>query len=94
MSAGPQQALRPIVEALGLDWFAQYRRIQRDPVWSKRLKTLSVVVTHTEGRNAQHGQVVCLPKQYISGFLFGINAGRIKDEAIRAKVLQFQIDEA
>jgi len=35
-----------------------------------------------------------LPKQYISGFLFGINAGRIKDEAIRAKVLQFQIDEA
>ncbi|HID52156.1 MAG TPA: hypothetical protein EYP41_08980, partial [Anaerolineae bacterium] len=37
MSAGPQQALRPIVEALGLDWFAQYRRIQRDPVWSKRL---------------------------------------------------------
>ena len=28
-------ALRPIVEALGLDWSAQYRRVQRDPVLSE-----------------------------------------------------------
>jgi hypothetical protein len=34
--------------------------------------------------------VVCLPKQYVSGFLFGISAGRIKDPRIQAKVVQFQ----
>jgi hypothetical protein len=83
-------ALRPIVEALGLNWSGQLQRIKRDAVLGKHLRTLSVVVTHTEGREAQHGQVVCLPKQYISGFLFGVSAGRIKDPKLRAKVIQFQ----
>ena len=83
-------ALRPIVEALGLNWSGQLQRIKRDAVLGKHLKTLSVVVTHTEGRDAQHGQISCLPKQYISGFLFGIAAGRIKDSKLRAKVIQFQ----
>lgn len=83
-------ALRPIVEALGLNWSGQLQRIKRDAVLGKHLKTLSVVVTHTEGRSAQHGEVACLPKQYISGFLFSISAGRIKDPQLRAKVIQFQ----
>ena len=83
-------AIRPIVESLGLNWSGQLQRIKRDAVLSKHLKTLSVVVTHTEGRDAQHGQVICLPKQYISGFLFGISAGRIKDPQLRTKVIQFQ----
>ncbi|MCP4428021.1 MAG: hypothetical protein GY803_26345 [Chloroflexi bacterium] len=83
-------ALRPIVKALGLNWSGQLQRIKRDAVLSKHLQTLSVVVTHTEGRDAQHGQVACLPKQYLSGFLFGINANRIKNNTIQAKVIQFQ----
>lgn len=83
-------ALRPIVEALGLNWSGQLQRIKRDAVLSKHLKTLSVVVTHTQGRSAQHGEVACLPKQYISGFLFGISAGRVKNSQLRAKVIQFQ----
>ncbi len=48
-------ALRPIVEALGLDWSAQLRRIKRDAVLSKHIRILSVAVTTTEGRNPQHG---------------------------------------
>lgn len=83
-------ALRPIVEALGLNWSGQLQRTKRDAVLGKHLKTLSVVVTHTEGRSAQHGEVACLPKQYISGFLFGISASRIKDLQLQAKVIQFQ----
>lgn len=83
-------ALRPIVEALGLNWSGQLQRIKRDAVLGKHLKALSVVVTHTEGRASQHGEVACLPKQYISGFLFGISASRIKDPNLRAKVIQFQ----
>lgn len=83
-------ALRPIVESLGLNWSGQLQRIKRDAVLRKHLKSLSVVVTHTEGQDAQHGQVMCLPKQYISGFLFGISAARIKDSALQAKVVQFQ----
>lgn len=84
-------ALRPIVEALGLSWGSQLNRIKRDAVLSKKMQTLSVFVTNTQGRGeGQRREVVCLPKQYLSGFLFGISAGRIKDPALQTKVIQFQ----
>lgn len=82
-------ALRPIVESLGLSWGSQLNRVRRDAVLSKKLKMLSVFITNTQGEGQSRG-VVCLPKQYISGFLFGISANRIKDETIQNKVLQFQ----
>lgn len=84
-------ALRPIVQALGLSWGSQLNRIKRDAVLSKKMKTLSVFVTNTQGEaEGQNREVVCLPKQYISGFLFGISAGRIKDSQLQDKVIQFQ----
>lgn len=84
-------ALRPIVEAMGLSWGSQLNRIKRDAVLSKKMRTLSVFITNTQvEETGQHREVVCLPKQYISGFLFGISAGRIKDPKLRAKVVQFQ----
>ena len=42
-------ALRPIVEVLGLNWSGQLQRIKRNAVLGKHWRTLSVVVTHTEG---------------------------------------------
>jgi hypothetical protein len=84
-------ALRPIVEALGLSWGSQLNRIKRDAVLSKKIQTLSVFITNTQDEDTgQHREVVCLPKQYISGFLFGISVGRIKDPELQAKVIQFQ----
>lgn len=82
-------ALRPIVESLGLSWGSQLNRIKRDAVLAKKVQTLSVFVMNTQGEG-QSREVVCLPKQYISGFLFGISANRIKDAQLRAKVIQFQ----
>ncbi len=84
-------ALRPIVEALGLSWGSQLNRIKRDAVLGKKIRTLSVFVMNTQGEaEGQNRAVNCLPRQYLSGFLFGISAGRIKDERLRAKVVQFQ----
>ncbi len=84
-------ALRPIVEALDLSWGSQLNRIKRDAVLHKKMRILSVFVTNTQGTNeGQYREVVCLPKQYVSGFLFGISAGRIKDPQSQAKVIQFQ----
>jgi hypothetical protein len=84
-------ALRPIVEAMGLSWGSQLNRIKQDAVLSKKMQTLSVFVTNTQVEEiGQHREVVCLPKQYVSGFLFGITAGRIKDPKLRAKIIQFQ----
>ena len=85
-------ALRPIVESLGLDWSGQLQRIKRDPVLSEEIKTISVVITPTQmprerGEGAKY--YVCLPKQYLSGFLFGINANRVREE-LRASVIRWQ----
>jgi hypothetical protein len=84
-------ALRPIVESLGLDWSAQYRRIKRDPVLSEEIKTISVAVMATEILKRGEGAKdhICLPKQFISGFLFGINANRVKKE-LRENVIKWQ----
>ena len=83
-------ALKPIIEALGLDWASQLQRVKRNAVLRKHLAALSMVVTTIEGRNPQTGKVICLPKKYISGFLFGINANRIRDKVIREKIILFQ----
>ena len=84
-------ALRPIVEALGLDWSAQYRRVGRDPVLSEEVKMISVAVTATEMRQRGEGakSYLCLPKQFLSGFLFGVNANRVRKE-LRERVIQWQ----
>lgn len=85
-------ALRPIVEALGLDWAGQYQRIKRDPVLSEETKTISVGVTPTQihrKRGEGSKRYVCLPKQYLSGFLFGINANRVRKE-LREPVIKWQ----
>lgn len=84
-------ALRPIVEALGLDWSAQLQRIKRDPVLSGETKTISVGVTTTQIKKRGEGAKyhVCLPKQYLSGFLFGINANRVREE-LREPVIKWQ----
>ena len=85
-------ALRPIVEALGLDWSGQLQRIKRDPVLSEEITTISVVITPTQmprERGEGSKYYVCLPKQYLSGFLFGINANRVREE-FRETVIKWQ----
>ncbi|MEM7797882.1 MAG: phage antirepressor N-terminal domain-containing protein [Chloroflexota bacterium] len=77
-------AMRPLVESIGLDWSAQYRRIQRDNVLQKHMVTC-VAVTATQGR-----ELVCLPKEFVVGFLFGINTNRIKDPLVRENIDRFR----
>ena len=55
------------------------------------MKLISVAVTATEMRQRGGGakEHVCLPKQFISGFLFGINASRVAPE-LRERVIRWQ----
>lgn len=75
--------LRPIVQGLGLDWASQTRRINRDPVLTEMK---GVVVTTTPGGPQE---MLALPLDYLSGFLFGVNANRVKAE-IRDRVIRYQ----
>ncbi len=75
--------LRPIVDGLGLDWSAQRQRINRDPVLAD---VQGVVVITTPGGQQE---MLALPLRFISGFLFGVNASRVKPE-IRERIIRYQ----
>jgi len=71
--------VRPICDYLGIDWSAQYRRINRDPVLPEVI-TPCVVVTATQGQPDQRREMQCLPLDYLNGWIFGVNANRVKEE--------------
>lgn len=85
-------ALKPLIENIGVDWASQRKRLLRDFTLSKKVKNVSMVITTTEtleqGRGAK--TYVCLPKQYVSGFLFGINASRVKNKEVQERVGLYQ----
>lgn len=85
--------LRPLCDIIGVDWSAQYRRIKRDLVLNQ--VAISVAITTMDNdphSTAPHtSEMLCLPLDYLNGWLFGINASRVKDE-IRDKLVQYQLE--
>lgn len=79
--------IRPICELIGVDWNGQRRRINRDPVLGEELRTVDV--TSTEGGRVVTRSVICLPLDYTNGFLFGLNADRVRPD-LRDKVIRYQ----
>lgn len=77
-------ALRPISEALGLDWKSQHSRVRRDTILTEGV----VIMTIPSAGGSQ--ETLCLPLDYVNGWLFGIQDTRIPDPAIRAKVLDYK----
>lgn len=68
--------IRPICTILGIDWSAQRQRIMRDEVLSTSVVTLT---TQTPG-DRQRRKHLCLPLDYLHGWLFGITASQVKPE--------------
>lgn len=79
--------IRPIAERLGLSWSGQRERINRDRVLSEEVAT--VRVTRTEGSRQITRELLCIPLDYLSGFLFGISAERVKPE-FQEDVIRYQ----
>jgi hypothetical protein len=77
--------LRPICEYLGLNWSAQSRRLKRDMVLSE-VQLVAVMAT-SQGKVG----MICLPLEYLNGWLFGIDASRVKVE-LQDKVIRYQRD--
>jgi len=80
--------VRPICDLLGVSWSSQQNRINRDEVLSTVATNISVFVTNTQGQE-QHRTMLCLPLDYISGFLFGLSAGRVRED-IRDKIIRYK----
>ncbi len=76
-------AIKPICDTLGIDWKAQKNRIDRNPVLAKG----RVITTLPSVGGPQ--ETVCLRLDLINGWLFGIDAQRVRPEA-RDLVITYQ----
>ena len=83
--------VRPICDALGVNWSGQRQRISRDAVLSE--VAMSVGVTHSDiatgSRRPRTSTMLALPLNFLNGFLFGINTNRVKSE-IRDHLIRYQ----
>lgn len=75
-------ALKPICEAIGIDWPRQYTKIQNDP----RFNCCHITTVGADGKNRE---MMCLPLDQINGWLFNINSNRVKSDC-RETLLIFQ----
>jgi hypothetical protein len=75
-------ALKPIVEGMGLDWSAQYRRVQRTPVLAEGIAKMATPLS-------QGNEMICLRLNLLHGWLLTINSSQVRPE-LRAKVELYQ----
>jgi len=79
-------AMKPVVEGMALDWGAQHKKITAHPVLSKGI---SVKEIPTEGGNQS---ATFLSLDLLNFWLATIHPDRIKNEATRAKVIEYQTE--
>lgn len=84
----PYVPIAPICDFLGVSWSGQSERIRRDAVLSEA--ALSLRVTRKESQRGGR-EMTCLPLEYLNGWLFGINANRVKEE-LRERLIRYQRD--
>lgn len=77
-------AMKPICEAIGLGWQSQHKRIQRHPVLAATVAMMTMVAEDGKDR-----ELTCLPLDMLNGWLFGVDASRVKPE-IRETLVQYQ----
>lgn len=80
----PCVALRPICDALGLHWGRQFESLKSDPVLSSVVREM-----RTTGADGKQYDMLCLPLDYLNGWLFKINANRYKGDR-RALIIRYQ----
>lgn len=77
-------AMKPIVENIGLDWVSQHKKIQRSEILNSTMVMMTIVAEDGKKR-----EMLCLPLDYLNGWLFGVDAKRVKPE-IRERLLTYQ----
>ena len=76
--------IRPICEALGVDYKSQYQKVKN----SEELASV-VVLSTTTGADGKMYEMVCLPVEYIYGWVFTIDASKVNEE-VREGVTEYK----
>ncbi len=86
MNGEKQVAVKPICQALGIAFEAQFVKLKTDPILS------SVVMTSiTTGSDKKQYEMVTIPLKFVFGWLFRIDSRNVKPEA-REVVLKYQLE--
>lgn len=76
--------VKPICEALGVDYSTQHQRIKNDEDLSQLSR-----LAYTVGADNKNREMLCLPLKYVFGWLFTINPNNVKEE-IREAVREYR----
>ena len=76
--------VKPICDAIGVAYPPQFTKLQEHEILSSTIM-LSVMVA----ADGKQREMVCLPLEYVYGWIFTINANNVAESA-RTKVLQYQ----
>jgi hypothetical protein len=77
--------IKPICEALHIDYSTQVQRLKSDPILSSTLGLNPIVAADGKDR-----EMLTIPLKYIFGWLFRIDSRNVKEEA-RETILKYQI---
>lgn len=81
-------AMKPIVEGMGLDWTYQFRKISGHPVLSTCVAVIAIQMPDDD----QSREHTFLSLEMMNFWLATIHPDRIKDQAVRAKVIEYQTE--
>jgi len=93
-------ALRPIVEAIGLNWYGQSEKFNCMDIQTVENKSSCVDIHTTENKfncchittvaaDGKNRKMLCIPIKKLNGWLFSINPNKVKPE-IREKLIAYQ----
>lgn len=76
-------AVKPIVEAMGLDWGGQQQKLSKS---SDKFNCRDISMVAKDGKIRQ---MLCMPLKKLNGWLFSINPEKVRAD-LREKVIQYQ----
>jgi hypothetical protein len=71
---------KQICENLGISWSGQFERLKRDAVLNDAIRVIRIPQKNPSGKGNIDQETVCLPIEYLNGWLFGIDDSRVKTE--------------
>ncbi|ECF2799445.1 hypothetical protein B6171_004841 [Salmonella enterica subsp. enterica serovar Miami] len=76
-------AMKPVVEAIGLDWASQTVKLNK---YKDKFNCCDITTVASDGKLRS---VLCMPLKKLNGWLFSINPNKVKS-AIRDKLISYQ----
>ena len=78
--------LRPICDALGIDFEGQRQRLKRDEIFSS-----VTFMTKATGSDGKEYEMFCLPIEFVFGWLFSIDTNRVSED-VRPNIIKYKLE--